>query len=231
MNRMKTLQGPPRVYIAGKFRGLKNQDVQRHIDVASWFRAPIAETGCFPVCVHIGEGLSMHDVQQGNAGAFWLDVTLDEMRTCDAVVLVPGWHTSSGTFAEVREAMRLGMPVFEAVWADGPVIAFDTMPTPAPIGEWMQVNEMFGEPGDAFADFHDISFEIWADSILGVPTMPPAPLAVGDTVTVNNSRSNFHGKTGRIVGRSAYVASVIVAFPGHPYVPFKPLELTRAVSR
>jgi len=35
-----------------------------------------------------------------------------EMRTCDAVLMVPGWAQSVGAVAEKAEAERLGIPVF-----------------------------------------------------------------------------------------------------------------------
>lgn len=38
--------------------------------------------------------------------------TLELMRRCDAVILVPGWSTSEGTKAEIAEAMRIGLPMF-----------------------------------------------------------------------------------------------------------------------
>lgn len=203
MNRTKTLQGPPRVYIAGRFRGPKNQDVQRHIDVASWFRAPVAEEGCFPVCVHVGEGLAMHDIQQANAGQFWLDVTLDELRTCDAVVVVPGWQSSSGTYWEVQEALRLGMPVFEATWAGGISVAFDAMPAPSATTEWIQIEALLGDAGDAHVSFNAfVSFAGWAKTRIApaaaAAPVPAAPFDVGDWVIVAAAYSSFDGTLGVI---------------------------------
>ncbi len=124
----------PRIYLAGKFRGPTNADVQWHIHVAERFQAPIAQAGAFPVCVHVMEGLKMHDVQQADHGKFWLQGTLEEMETCDAVVLVPGWQDSSGTAGEIERAIELALPVFEARWA-GHYAPFG-MPVPAPIEEW-----------------------------------------------------------------------------------------------
>lgn len=66
----------------------------------------------------------MHDIQQENKGAFWLEATLDELRTCDAVVVVPGYQTSSGTLAEIDEAKKLGLPVFY-----GEVVHIEGFPT------------------------------------------------------------------------------------------------------
>lgn len=104
------------VYIAGRFRGPSNATIQQNIDVASWARAPIAAEGHFPICVHVAEGLAMHDLHQENNGQWWIDATLEVLRRCDAVVVVPGWQESVGTQGEINEALRLGLPVYEAQW-------------------------------------------------------------------------------------------------------------------
>lgn len=135
----------PVVYIAGKFRGPEFNDVQRYIDVASWFRAPIAKLKCFPVCVHIGEGLAMHDLNQENNGQWWIESTLEVLRRCDAVVVVPGWQTSSGTFGEVQEALRLGKPVFQANWFG--MQSSHAMPKLTPPEMWPQGDTLEGEVG------------------------------------------------------------------------------------
>jgi len=43
---------------------------------------------------------------------FWLEAGIEMLRRCDAVALVDGWFESAGTLAEIKEAERLGMPVF-----------------------------------------------------------------------------------------------------------------------
>jgi hypothetical protein len=62
------------------------------------------------------EALQLHDINQENDGEWWLEATMDELRTCDAVVCVPGSDESRGTQAEIAEARRLCMPVFDAYW-------------------------------------------------------------------------------------------------------------------
>jgi hypothetical protein len=42
----------------------------------------------------------------------FLEGTMELLRRCDAVVLVPNWRDSAGAQAEVAEAERLGLPVF-----------------------------------------------------------------------------------------------------------------------
>lgn len=37
------------------------------------------------------------------------------LEACDAVVLTPGWHKSTGTLAEIEYAKKLGIPVFPSL--------------------------------------------------------------------------------------------------------------------
>ena len=48
---------------------------------------------------------------------FWLEGTLELLRRCDAVFLIPGWEQSTGSRSELDEATRLGLPVFDNVEA------------------------------------------------------------------------------------------------------------------
>ena len=55
---------------------------------------------------------------------YFLRSTLEMMRRCDAVLMVPGWRASKGAMAERDEAIKLGIPVFEDLgdlieWGEG----------------------------------------------------------------------------------------------------------------
>lgn len=97
------------VYIAGKYRGPNPWAVEQNIRAAEEVAARVAALGLMPQVVHPMTrfiGGSNSDEQ------FWVDGTLEIMRRCDAVVLVPNWRDSVGARAEVEEAERLGIPVF-----------------------------------------------------------------------------------------------------------------------
>jgi nucleoside 2-deoxyribosyltransferase len=96
------------IYIAGKYRGPTPWAVEQNIRAAEEVAARVIRAGMMPLCPHKNtahmEGLA--DDQ------FFLDGTLELMRRCDAVLLVPNWHQSEGARAEIVEAERLGLPVF-----------------------------------------------------------------------------------------------------------------------
>jgi nucleoside 2-deoxyribosyltransferase len=99
------------VYVAGKFRGKTNWEIQQNVRRAEEVSLRVAELGAMPLCPHKNtehfDGLLTAE--------FWLAGTLELMRRCDAVVLVEGWRNSSGTMAEIEEANRLGIPVYDGV--------------------------------------------------------------------------------------------------------------------
>lgn len=96
------------IYIAGKYRGPTAWAIEQNIRAAEEVAARVVQLGMMPLCPHSNtrhmDGLA-HD-------EFFLAGTLELMRRCDAVLLVPNWRDSAGARAEVAEADRLGIPVF-----------------------------------------------------------------------------------------------------------------------
>ena len=100
------------VYVAGRYSASSDRTVEENVEAARAVARLVvaAHPLLFPVVPH-----------QLNAGVedlgdyeWWLAGTLELMRRCDAVVMVPGWEGSRGACAEREEAHRLGLPVFDA---------------------------------------------------------------------------------------------------------------------
>lgn len=101
------------VYVAGPYRGQTRDAVELNISVARAVGLLAARKGWAPIVPHCNT--SLYDfVTDQLSEQFWLGATLELMRRCDAVVLIPGWQNSSGTAAEIAEARRIGIPVFES---------------------------------------------------------------------------------------------------------------------
>ena len=99
------------IYIAGPFRAKSGWEVEHNIREAEELALIVAETGAVPVCPH-----TMYRFFNGVLpDQFWLDATLDLLRKCDAILLVPRWRESQGAKGERDEAMSLGIPVFNVV--------------------------------------------------------------------------------------------------------------------
>ena len=99
------------VYVAGRYRAPTPYQVSRNIAAARSVGEQVCALGlaAYPVIPHCNtahfDGLREDE--------FWLAGTLQLLRRCDCVMLVPGWESSSGTRAEIREADGLALPVFD----------------------------------------------------------------------------------------------------------------------
>ena len=98
------------VYVAGKFRGKTAWDVAENVRAAERVGFAVAAAGAMPLIPHANTA----HLDGTLTGQFWLDGTMELLRRCDAVMMVPGWPDSKGALAEREEANRLGLPVFDA---------------------------------------------------------------------------------------------------------------------
>lgn len=96
------------IYIAGPFRAATAWRIAENIRDAERFGKVVAELGAMPLIPHANTA-HFHGLFTER---FWLDGTMELLRRCDAVVLIPGWGHSQGARAERKEAERLGIPVF-----------------------------------------------------------------------------------------------------------------------
>ncbi len=111
------------VYIAGRYRAPTGWQIDQNIQRAREFGAEVAKMGAMPLVPHANtahyDGL--------NTDEFWLAGTLELLKRCDAVMLIPNWEASSGARAEVAYAQENGIPTFQhlidlAVWLESHTI-------------------------------------------------------------------------------------------------------------
>lgn len=96
------------VYIAGPFRGPTQWDIAQNIRRAEEWGFEVARLGAMPLIPHAN---TAHFRGQ-QTDQFWLDGTLELMRRCDAILMIPKWEQSSGARGERAEAIVIGKPVF-----------------------------------------------------------------------------------------------------------------------
>lgn len=97
-------------YVAGPYRDSRGHFwISKNIEAARSVAAALWERGFAAICPHMNtahfDGLCHDEV--------WLAGGLAILKRCDIVVLTPRWATSHGTIAELREADRLRMPIYE----------------------------------------------------------------------------------------------------------------------
>lgn len=97
------------IYLAGPYTGKDSQEVMSYCSTAINFASEVVKLGAYPQTSHpLGVFL-----QRGVGNAqYWYDATLEQMKRCDAVLMLPNWENSQGAIKELEEADKLDMPIF-----------------------------------------------------------------------------------------------------------------------
>ena len=99
------------VYVAGPYRAKTEHEVVINIRKAEAVAIEVWKAGHVALCPHKNTaffgGICPDEV--------WLTGDLEFVRRCDAVILVPGYETSKGALAEIKEARKVGIPIYESV--------------------------------------------------------------------------------------------------------------------
>ena len=114
------------VYIAGKYTGVDYLEVDRNIAAAREAAAFLARNRIAYHCPHMNSA-HFEVITPEVPPEFWYEMTLEAMRRCDALLVLPSWSQSKGTQGELAEAHKLGLPVFyyfddDSELADGEVM-------------------------------------------------------------------------------------------------------------
>lgn len=100
----------PLVYIAGKYTAPDALRMELNVRRAEEMAYAIARLGIMPVCPHTNLRYMAADLAK-----FLYPATLELMRVCDAVFLLPDWMESDGARGENADALRHGQPVFQSL--------------------------------------------------------------------------------------------------------------------
>lgn len=95
------------IYIAGPYRALTPWWQERNIRRAEEAAYNVWDCGHVALCPHTNSRWEYARVLDEH----WLAGTMELMRRCDAVLVLPAFEGSNGTKAEIAEAERLGKPV------------------------------------------------------------------------------------------------------------------------
>jgi hypothetical protein len=104
----------PLVYIAGPFRAETAWEIEENIRKAERVALEVAEHGGVPVCPH-----TMYRFFHGTlSDETWLNVTMNLLTVCHAVISIDERGWSEGTNAELREAAKRKIQQFRAASND-----------------------------------------------------------------------------------------------------------------
>ena len=97
------------VYVAGRHRDPSGWVVYQNTLDAERHAAVVTK---IPSLVAVTPHLLTRNLDSLQSEQYWCEATMEVMRRCDAVFVVPGWEQSIGTIGEVREAIARRTPVF-----------------------------------------------------------------------------------------------------------------------
>ena len=123
------------IYVAGPYRAKTKSRRDLHLAQAAMTGVLLAEKGWYPVIPHLNTA-KFEDHAPWIGDEFYLDGTLELLRRCDALCLLPGYEFSEGTAGEIAEARRLGIPVYKSEIdvpppdQSVPAIPHEVVPTP-----------------------------------------------------------------------------------------------------
>ncbi len=101
------------VYVAGPYSAPNSWEREQHIRKAEQLSLQLIDAGAAPICVHTMARFWFGRVPEERAIAWGIAL----LRPSDAVVLVEGWQQSNGTLAEIGEAYKHGIPVYDGIAA------------------------------------------------------------------------------------------------------------------
>ena len=101
------------IYIAGPYGAEHGCDIHNNIHTAWGISVCVLKMcpGCFPVVPHLN---TMH-MDGAVSREEFLAGTLEMMRRCDAVLMIPGWHESRGACKERNVATAMHKPVYYSI--------------------------------------------------------------------------------------------------------------------
>jgi Domain of unknown function (DUF1937) len=100
-----------RAFISGPYRGdLTEACIAANLAKARLVAQEVTRLGWVPVCPN----LMFTEFAELQDWDFWLEASLNELDTCDILVLVPGWRNSTGVTGEIARAIERHMPVFKS---------------------------------------------------------------------------------------------------------------------
>ena len=95
------------VYVAGPYRSDTESGLIDNIRHAEKYARKYWQLGYTVICPHLN---TAHFGGLCDDEAF-LEGTMEMLRRCDVVVMIPGWGVSRGSIAERDTAVRLGLEV------------------------------------------------------------------------------------------------------------------------
>lgn len=98
------------VYIAGPFSAPTREGVERNIAQAQRVALELAAKGIFYISPHLNSAHADFEIVRDKR--FWLEMYLNILNRCDALLVFGDYTTSEGTLSEIAFANAANIPIF-----------------------------------------------------------------------------------------------------------------------
>lgn len=100
------------IFIAGPFRGDGSREIKtQNIEIARKFVHLFIENNIPFYSPHLNIDQEIIELSEKD-GQLALGLNTEMLRRCDALAVLPGWESSSGTKKEIEDAKKLSLPIF-----------------------------------------------------------------------------------------------------------------------
>ena len=103
------------IYIAGPYRSDSKEGIEQNIQKAREAAIWLWQHGWAVICPHMNtahfDGIASDQT--------FLDGTMEMLKRCDAICIIPGWTKSRGSIAEFKLAHKLGLQILNYTPGEG----------------------------------------------------------------------------------------------------------------
>ena len=99
-----------KIFVAGPISAKKETDLFENIRKGQYVSRKVLDSGNSPFCPFIDFLLLLQDGPPVDMEMLY-EYSLDWLRVSDAMLVLPGYETSTGTMGEVAEGNRIGIPM------------------------------------------------------------------------------------------------------------------------
>ena len=120
-----------RIYVAGPIQGVDLLHSLANLEHGQAFTAQVFQLGFSPFPV-FSDALFIQKVRPVPPISDVYNYSLAWLRAADAMIVMDGWEHSKGCAAEMKEAEKMGVPIFHDItdlcaWADSQIVPDKTI--------------------------------------------------------------------------------------------------------
>lgn len=104
------------IYIAAPYTAHSDARRRLNVKVAQHMGCLVSEAGASPLMPTVNSS-EFCQLSRQDSWEFWMEATARQLSTCNAIMLCQGWKKSTRCMMEVKQAQKMGIPIFTEIEA------------------------------------------------------------------------------------------------------------------